>query len=189
MINGFTLSDVEQQTGPKGEVFERAKKQFGFVPNIVNGFSESPILADTMLELYSRLGSTSFDATESHIVMQTVNVFNECTYCVPAHSTSARMGGVDDDLDDALRNGETLADPKQESLRRFTLRLVEQRGHLQGDELESFLSAGYTRQNALDVILLITVKTLTNYGNHLIGTDLDEKFKALGWSPAGYATS
>lgn len=189
MKNGFLLTDPAQANATQEEIFARTKQVFGFVPNILNAFSESPVLANAMIDLYARMNDTSFSPTEAHIVLQTINVFNECHYCVPAHSTTARKGGVSPDIDDALRNNTPLNDPKLESLRTFTRAFVEQRGHLQGEQIQDLLDAGYTRQSVLDVVFLHTVKSLTNYGNHIVGTDIDAVFAAQSWEPGVVANA
>ena len=43
------------------------------------------------------------------------------------------------------------------------------------------------RGNILDVILAISVKTISNYTNHVFKTELDTVFKAREWS--GYKVS
>lgn len=184
MINGYELSDPADVSGERKRVFEKAEQRFGGVPNIVNAFSESPVLAEAMVDLYGMIGKSGLSTVESHVVMQTINVLNECIYCVPAHSTSARAGGVDAQLDDSLRLNQALDDPKLEALRVFTTQLVKQRGHLSNEQFDAFIEAGWTKKTALDVVFLNTVKTLTNYGNHLTGTDLDQKFQAQAWAPA-----
>lgn len=183
MINGYTITDPSNANESQQQIFEQATQGFGFVPNIVNAFSQSPTLASAMLTLYAKFGETSFDTIESHVILQTINVLNQCLYCVPAHSTGARKGGIDVALDESLRNNQTLDNPKLESLRQFTTQMVEQRGHLSEEQFNTFINAGYTRQAALDVVFFITVKTLTNYGNHITGTDIDDAFKPLEWAP------
>jgi len=188
MNNGYTLKDTSTATGATKEIFDLASKTFGGrVPNIVNAFSESPVLAQSMLALYAKIGETGFTPTESHVVMQTANVLNECQYCVPAHSTGARAGGVDVSIDEALRNSQSLEDPKLEALRLFTTNVIANRAHLSTNEFDAFISAGWTRKQALDVIFLVTVKTLTNYGNHIAGPELDEVFEPLEWTPTSVA--
>lgn len=184
MINGYTLTDTSSATDQQREIFERSEKRNGFVPNIINAFSESPVLASSMLDLYSKFGDTSFDSIESHIALQTINVLNQCLYCVPAHSTIARDGGVDVSLDNSLRNNQPISNPRHEALRQFTSQMVEQRGHVSTEQFDAFIDAGYTRKSALEVVFLITVKTLTNYGNHITGTDLDDVFEPLQWTPS-----
>ena len=187
MINGYTLIDPASATGDARKLFDRAEKGMGFVPNLINTFAESPITGETMLDLYAKTAQTGFTPLEVHIVFQAASVLNQCAYCVPAHSTSGRKGGVPDDLDDSLRESHPLDDPKHEALREFTQIIVEKRGRASGEDFESFLDAGWTRKAALEVVLLVSIKTLTNYTNHLTETDLDEVFKPQKWEPAAPA--
>ncbi len=184
MINGYELIDPSTATGDARKLFDKAEQGMGFVPNLINTFAESPITGDTLLELYSRASKTGFTPIEVHVVYQAASVLNQCSYCVPAHSTSGRKGGVPDQLDDSLRQQSTLEDPKLEALRAFTEIIVTKRGRASSNEFASFLDAGWTRKAALEVVLLVSIKTLTNYANHLTETDLDEAFKAQQWTPS-----
>jgi len=48
----------------------------------------------------------------------------------------------------------------------------------------AFLDAGYTHQQALDVVLGISVFTLTTYAIRLTEAKLDPAFAAFVWKPA-----
>lgn len=184
MINGYTLIKKESATGDARKLFDRAEKGMGFVPNLINIFAESPITGETMLDLYAKTSQTGFTPLEVHIVFQAASVQNQCLYCVPAHSTSARKGGVPVELDDSIRNSTPIEDPKLEALRAFTETIVQRRGRATSDEFNDFIEAGWTRKAALEVVLLVSIKTLTNYTNHLTETDLDEVFEPLQWAPS-----
>jgi alkylhydroperoxidase family enzyme len=58
---------------------------------------------------------------------------------------------------------------------------VEQRGWVEPDQMNDFLDAGYSSQQALEVVLGIGLKTLSNYTNHLADTPLDEAFAGRAW--------
>lgn len=49
--------------------------------------------------------------------------------------------------------------------------------------LQKFVDAGYLERQVLDIVLALAVKTLSNYSNHLFGTQLDERFAAYEWAP------
>ena len=49
------------------------------------------------------------------------------------------------------------------------------------DRLEAFLQAGYSKQNVLEVMLAVAMKTLSNYSNHVLGTPLDEVLSKMAW--------
>jgi len=42
--------------------------------------------------------------------------------------------------------------------------------------LQAFIDAGYSEQQALQVVLAIAVKTISNYTNHLCDTPVDAAF-------------
>jgi len=44
------------------------------------------------------------------------------------------------------------------------------------DEAKKFLHAGYSEKNILVIILAFTVKTISNYSNHIFHTEIDEAF-------------
>jgi len=45
--------------------------------------------------------------------------------------------------------------------------VINSRGKQEEEKLRAFLDAGFTKQNVLEVMLLVSVKTLWNYINHL----------------------
>lgn len=48
--------------------------------------------------------------------------------------------------------------------------------------MQGFLDAGYTTAQALEAILGVGLKTLSNYASHIAGTSLDAAFKPHAWS-------
>ena len=81
----------------------------------------------------------------------------------------------------ALRDQKPLPDAKLEALRNFTLTMVRSRGNPSQADIKAFQDAGYGNQHVLDVILGISMKTLSNYTNHMADTPLDEPFKPMVW--------
>ncbi len=70
-----------------------------------------------------------------------------------------------------------------EALPTFTRAAVEQRGWLSAADIATFLSAGYTKAQVLEIILGITFKTPSNYVNHVAKTPLDDPFATQAWTP------
>jgi alkylhydroperoxidase family enzyme len=48
--------------------------------------------------------------------------------------------------------------------------------------IEVFLASGYTRENVLEVVFAVTMKTLSNYANHMAETPVDRQFLPQAWS-------
>lgn len=56
--------------------------------------------------------------------------------------------------------------------------MVLSRGRPQASVVEDFLNAGYSEKQLLDIVLAVSIKTLSNYTNHLFQTPVDKAFKA-----------
>jgi hypothetical protein len=50
----------------------------------------------------------------------------------------------------------------------FTLRVLETSGEVPDDELTEFLAAGFTKRNALEVVLGIGTYTMSTLANRLV---------------------
>ena len=100
-----------------------------------------------------------------------------------AHSFIAdRMSGLSKEIIEAIRDGKPVSDPGLAALHDFTRTLVVKRGLPDPGDVESFLRVGYTERHILEIILAISVKTLSNYANHLFHTPVDGLFSEWKWS-------
>ena len=115
--------------------------------------------------------------------MTTMNA-NECRYCMAAHSGLATAAGIPESDLEALRTGRTLETPKLETLRSFTRAMVESRGWASEQDIDAFLAAGFAPAQILEVIVGITMKTMSNFTNHVATVPLDPQFEAFEWRPA-----
>lgn len=174
----FTIYTVETAPPDSKEALIRAKEEFGFIPNLEGVCAEAPALLKAGMELWDLFKTTSFSPIEQQVVYLAANYENECHYCMAAHSGLAKMVGMSSCDIQALRNGTLLQDPKLQALRHFTMRMVQARGWVSDHEIESFMSAGYGKQQVLEVILGIAVKVIHNYTNHIAKTPLDKVFQA-----------
>jgi uncharacterized peroxidase-related enzyme len=181
-MTDFTIHTATSAPEAARPILQGVRSKLGFVPNLYASLAEAPAALSAYLKLGDLLGETSLTPTEQQVLALSISAENGCGYCMAAHSTIARhMVQVPGDIVDALRSGRKLADGRLEALRRFATAVVRQRGEVQGRELESFLAAGFGRQQAIEVILGVAMKTLSNYANHLFDTPVDAAFKAEAW--------
>jgi AhpD family alkylhydroperoxidase len=179
----FTVYD--EQTAPEQArpMLAGAKRRLGFVSTLSGVMAESPELLAGYNTLFEKFQASSLPAPAKHVVLITVSVVNGCAYCVAAHSTMALRADLDADTVAALRAGKSVDDPALEAVHAFTHAVVENRGWVDGEQVDAFLAAGYTRRHVLDVILGVGVKTLSNYTNHIAHTPLDPAWAAQEWTP------
>lgn len=154
---------------------------FGFVPNLSAVLAESPPTLKAYMTLSGIFDESSFTPAERQVVILAINEYNECHYCVAAHSVIADMQGVPVEMVDAIREGSPIPDPRLEALRDFTRKIVDRRGWVDESDIEAFLAAGFDRHQVLEVILGVAMKTISNYANHVAETPLDDAFAGRAW--------
>ena len=182
----FDLKPLNDQNAPEAarEVLGQAKKNYGLIPNLLGNMANAPALLKAYLSVGALFDQTSLSPTERQVVLLTVSAENGCGYCVAAHTTIAGMQKVPQDVVKAIRENEQISDPKLEALRTYTREVVEQRGWPSAAAIQRFEAAGYTSAQALEVVLGVGMKTLSNYTNHIARTPLDPQFAAAAWEPA-----
>lgn len=178
----FTIYTIETAPEDSKEALIKAKETFGFIPNLEGICAEAPALLEAGMTLWDLFKTTSFSPIEQQVIYLAANYENECHYCMAAHSGLVKMIGMSSEDVQALRNGTPLQDQKLQALRHFTGRMVQARGWIEDHEIESFMAAGYGKQQVLEVILGIAVKVIHNYTNHIAKTPLDKVFQANIWS-------
>lgn len=180
----YTVHSIDSAPVTARDILAGAKKSLGFVPNLFGVMAEAPALLKAYVTLSGIFDDTSFNAIERQVVLLAVSYENNCAYCVAAHSAIAAMQKVPNDVVKSIRDGRPIADTKLEALRRFAVAVVASRGWPSEADTKAFLAAGYGRQQVLEVVLGIGMKTLSNYANHIADTPLDQAFSPVAWSKA-----
>jgi AhpD family alkylhydroperoxidase len=182
-VNTFKLHTLASAPAAALPILEAANKGLGFIPNLYAQLAEAPSALQAYKQIGALLEQSSLSAEEQQVVLLAVSVENDCEYCVAAHSFLARnMVKVPAEVISALRDGLPLVNAKLDALATFAKAVVRKRGQLaNSQELVEFFAAGYTPQHALEVILGVTMKTLSNYSNNLIDTPLDTAFAGEAW--------
>ena len=98
------------------------------------------------------------------------------------HSTLALKEGVSSDTVQALRVGGAPAESKLRALSDFSRLLVRDRGRVGEEDLRAFEAAGYSKAQALEVILGVAVSIVPNFAHHLTNCPVDEAFKPHLWT-------
>lgn len=177
-LKPLTINNAPEESK---SILESVNKGMGFVPNLFATFAHNPEALKSYLSLSESFAKAGFSPLEQQVVLLTVSRENKCAYCMAAHSAISTMSKLDEAVITQLRNGDVLNDQKLEALRTFTKRIVSSKGWLDSSDVQAFMSTGYQRKHILGVILGVTLKTLSNYTNHIAITPLDEAFKNFHW--------
>jgi alkylhydroperoxidase family enzyme len=180
MFTYYTKDNAPIESQP---LVQRSLKAWGFLPNLHAVMAEAPAVYEAYMDTWDTFTQgTTLTPLEQQVVMQTSNYENNCHYCMPGHSMLMKMSGMPADVIEALREGTPLADARLEALRTYSRELLNQRGHIGDAALQTFLDAGFTKRQALEVLVGLAAKLLSNFTNAIAHTEIDAPVKALAWT-------
>ncbi|WP_370418225.1 carboxymuconolactone decarboxylase family protein [Streptomyces sp. QH1-20] len=177
----FTLHTPETAPEASRPMVEGAQKNFGFVPGPVAAMAESPELLGTFMKAVGTFDQTSLEMLEREVVVLTVATYVECHYCVAMHSATLTRQKAPAELLAALREKAPLADARLEAIRQFTLTVLTRHGQVGKEEFDAFFAAGYTRRNALEVVMGVGTYTMSTFANRMTAVELDPPFVPFAW--------
>jgi len=180
-MSGYKLHSVESAPEKSRDYLKKAEKELGFIPNQYKVMAESPENLKSYMDMDENFKNSSLSPEEQQIVLMTTSFHNGCIYCMSGHSTAAKSTKLSEKDIEALRNGDPLENKKWEALRHYTRAVNEKQGHVRKESAKAFYDAGYDKRAALDVMIGVAMKTLSNYTNHFADTPLDEEFQKNAW--------
>jgi uncharacterized peroxidase-related enzyme len=181
----FTIHTAQSAPEASQEALGRLERTIGFIPNLAGTIAGSPTALQGFVAMQSALrGTAQLTPIEREVAGIAVSYANRSPYSMAAHSTFAAGAGAGADVLAALRSGADLPDARLQALHAFTRLLLSDRGHVGEDDLAAFLRAGYSIENALEVITQIAYTTLANLVANVADTPVDDAFAAQAWSAA-----
>ncbi len=159
------------------EILAAVKRKFGYVPNLVKEMVASPAVAQVYLNGQEMMAEASLTNKEQQAIELAVATYNECHYCTAAHCTLGKLAGITSDDLDAIKSDGLPQDQRLKALVSATRLLLEKRGWLDANELQSLAALGVERAQVYEIIALIGLKTISNYVNHIAHTEVDRQFK------------
>ena len=177
------FTPLSPETAPEASrpLLEKTRKSYKFIPNMYGTFANSPVLLEGYLGLEGVFEKGSLTAAERHLVLLAASIENDCNYCVAAHSTVLKSFlRVPAAVVSAVRSNLPLTDPKSNALVALTREIVAHRGHVKAETIENFLAAGYRKDQILEVLIGVALKTISNYTDHISPNELDQAFRSEG---------
>jgi AhpD family alkylhydroperoxidase len=170
-------------SAPEGSksALEQLHQAFGVIPNIVATIANSPKLINSLVGLFQQVHSPGLTEPENQIVLLTDAVANACTYAVAFHTALALQQGISSEETTAIRERRLPADARFAALSKLAKTLIEKRGHLSDQELDSFIAAGFTKEQVLEVVAIVAASTITNYAGSIANPALEDAFRQYAW--------
>jgi AhpD family alkylhydroperoxidase len=179
----FADHTVESAPPAARRILTATESRLGYLPAAMARMAEAPQLIDGFLKLSGMFEHTSLDPLARETLIMTIARRNGCHVCVAMHTARLTELSAPPGLIAALRDGRPLDEPRLEALRLFTIDVVDAAGGVGEARVAQFLAHGYTRQQALEVVLGIGAYTLSTMANRLTDAPLDEPLRDYAWEP------
>lgn len=166
-MTDFTFYSHENTTEQAKKLLLDIKRGYGFIPNMFGYMAEAPTTIEAYLALNALVAKTSLSAAQQQVALLAVSVENDCDFCVVAHRAIGRMKNANPQTITALVTHTEIIDFQDRALAKFAIAVTKSRGQQSEATNKAFLDAGFTKQQILEVILIVSIKTLSNYINHL----------------------
>ncbi|WP_219420516.1 carboxymuconolactone decarboxylase family protein [Pseudonocardia nigra] len=177
----FVDHTLESAPDASRRSMEATARRLGYLPARVARLAESPHLLDGFLKLSGMFEATALEPVAREVVIMTIATRNGCHVCVAMHTGKLVALGAGPDVIAALRDQEPLADARLDAVRVFTLEVLATHGAVGEEALAAFLAQGFTRQNALEVVLGIGAYTMSTLANRLTDAPLDAQLAPHAW--------
>jgi AhpD family alkylhydroperoxidase len=179
----FPSLTIETAPAAARPILRASGEQFGFVPAPVARGARSPALLGHVLAGLRAFDQTSLSDLEREVVAFTTAYEQGCAYCMALHSALLARSPEHAPLLAALRSGAPLPDARLEELRVFSREVLLARGRVQAATWDRFEQAGFTPEQALEVVLGVGAYVLSTLLNIVAEAPLDPAFAPFAWAP------
>ena len=168
----FNVPTYEQADEAVKPVFDQYKKALGFMPNLYATIGYSAVTLNAYLAYTSAQAKGSFHGKEREGIYLIVSQLNGCEYCLASHTASAIKNGWKEEETLQLRAGK-YPDKKWETLYAVIKSVIDNKGEVSDELLDTFYALGYKEKALMDLMALINIMSFTNYTYRLIKVPVD----------------
>lgn len=156
------------------ETLEALGNRIGKVINIHAEMAHAPALlhAYDAMERTLRERSSLGEPVRQAIHLTVAHV-NHCEYCQAAYTGGAKAAGHSEATTLDIRRGEVPDDDKLTAMLQVCREIAAEKGYVDDRTWKTALEAGWSEKELLEGYAEVVRTILTNYFNHLVGTELD----------------
>jgi AhpD family alkylhydroperoxidase len=156
------------------EPLQRQSARVGKTISIFGAMAHSPAVIGLYDAAEQLLGERSnLDPRTREAIHLTVANVNDCGYCQAAYTGAAKAQGFSEEQTVQIRRGRVEGDDELTAVLAFARELATNQGYVDDATWKADQEAGWSEVELLDAYADVVRTILTNYFNHLVGTELD----------------
>ncbi|MDC8758766.1 carboxymuconolactone decarboxylase family protein [Janthinobacterium fluminis] len=174
----LTLHTLDTAPADSRHFVDKALVNNGFLPNLIGVLANAPVALETYMTVAGINARASLTLAEREVVQITAARIHGCDFCIAGHSAIAlKKAGQGADTVRALQHGAATGEARLDAVAAFTGAVIARRGNVDDADYQAFLAAGYQEQQALEVVLGVSLATLCNFANSLAGTPVNPQLQ------------
>jgi uncharacterized peroxidase-related enzyme len=154
-------------------LLEAVGKQLGVVPNLFRMVSNSRAALEGYVGLIGALAKGTLPAATHERIALAVAEFNECDYCLSAHTYLGKNVAKLGDVEMAANRSGKSQEPKADAALRFAREVLQHRGRVSDEDVRAIKNAGYTDAQIVEIVQHVALNIWTNYVNNVAQTTID----------------
>ena len=170
-MNTFKVPTRDEVSPANQAIFDNLRQKLGRVPNSYAFMASSENGLANYLAMAN--AKSSLNIKEKEVINLIVSGINGCHYCTSAHTVIATLNGFTAEQILEIRRGNVSFNAKLDALARFTTEVTNNKGCVSEAALNDFFTAGYTNESLVDVLLIVSERTFSNYLNAIVFVPID----------------
>src|SRR5271168_1977846 len=162
-------NDVPEASKP---ILDVVHKQLGVVPNMFRLIAQSPAALQGFTSNNAALAKTLGAKTRERIALVVAQA-NACDYCLSAHTYLGLNLAKISPEEVALNRKGASGDAKANAAVHFAVKVVRERGHVGGGDIQAVRDAGFSDSQIVEIIAVVAENIFTNLLNVVADTDID----------------
>ena len=159
---------------------QKALANNGFLPNLIGVLAHAPAALETYLTVSGINGKSALSLQDREVVQLTAANIHGCDFCLAGHTAiGTKKAGFSREVALQLQQGLPTGDAHLDAVQTFTQAVIATRGGVSDVELATFKAAGFTDQQALEVVLGVSLATLCNFANNLAQPAINPELQAF----------
>lgn len=160
-MTSFSVPSRHEVSSGNQTIFDSLEKSLGFVPNLYATLAYNDTALGDYLQLQNR--KSTLRSKEREIINLVVSQVNECQYCLAAHTALGQLNGFTQEQILEIRSANVSFDSKFDALAKFVQSATINRGKPEPSATEELFSAGYSKANLVDILMVIGDKMVSNF--------------------------
>jgi uncharacterized peroxidase-related enzyme len=173
-MSRLSVSNLETDTGPSGQIYAQIKKAIGSVPNTFAAIAaHGPAALKAVLAADAVLAGGSLSKRDQETTKLVISTVAGCDYCVAAHSHLAGLAGLKPEVLRQIREAQPTGDDKRDALVGFVRKLAQSSGTVSDEDFAAIKAAGYSDAQLVEISLAFATTVFTNIFNRINDTEID----------------